>query len=59
MQGLLSKVMHRDTHNDELFGKKILELPPTHQQIEWLKFDEIERKLYDIFNNECIKRINK
>ncbi|KAF2482961.1 SNF2 family N-terminal domain-containing protein [Neohortaea acidophila] len=59
LAALLNKVMCRRTHQDTLFGARLLELPPPTEISAWLSFNDVERKIYQIVENRFIQRINR
>ena len=56
--GVISGLMIRRTHADSLFGAPIIKLPENHQTTINLKFNRVERYLYEIIRLRCIRAIN-
>ncbi|KAF2855647.1 hypothetical protein T440DRAFT_159458 [Plenodomus tracheiphilus IPT5] len=54
----LSQFMLRRTHEDEMFGTRILKLPQADQDTYWCEFNPVERCIYDIVQARFTKRIN-
>lgn len=50
--------MLRRTHMDKLFGRPILTLPPIELETIDIKFNKVERGIYNIVNERFIKRAN-
>ena len=56
---LLGRFMIRRTHADKVMGLPIVILPKASEQIRWVKFNDVERSIYEIVRSRMIKRINK
>jgi SNF2 family DNA or RNA helicase len=56
---LLNRFMIRRTHADKVMGAPIVILPRASEQIRWVKFNDVERSIYEIVRSRMIKRINK
>lgn len=50
--------LRRTKETKTMDGKKILALPPRHDQLRYLKFDEQEQAIYDKFFNESKAEFN-
>ena len=48
----------RRTHADTLMNAPLIKLPQNHERTVEVEFNDIERTVYEIFRNRCIKRIN-
>lgn len=42
-----------------MFGRPILKLPETREDIFWVRFNDLERAVYDTVRSRMIKRINR
>ena len=58
LHSFLDGVMIRRTHQDKLLGAPLLKLPKNTQQTIQLKFNSVERHIYEIVRLKCIKAIN-
>ncbi|KAF2103420.1 P-loop containing nucleoside triphosphate hydrolase protein [Rhizodiscina lignyota] len=58
LQQFLSKVLLRRTHTDRLFGRPLVKLPAASNKIHWIKFNDLERNVYEIVRRRMIQRIN-
>ena len=58
MHEFLRPIMMRRTHLEQIFGKPILKLPPSDQQITPVRFNDLERAIYQIVRARFIQRIN-
>ena len=54
----LRPFMLRRTHQDSMFGAKLLNLPPPHRNTMMLHFKSFERDLYKIVHDRFVHRIN-
>jgi len=59
LHAILNQIMLRRTHVDQLFGRPILKLPDARYDIFWVRFNELERAVYETVRSRMIKRINK
>lgn len=55
----LNQFMLRRTHEDEIFGARILKLPQANQSTYWCEFNSVERCIYDIVHQRFIERIKR
>ena len=55
---VLRMFMIRRTHAEKIFDRPVLKLPATSQRTTEVKFNDIERAIYDIVRKRFIKRIN-
>lgn len=46
---VISRSVHRLTHDDTLFGRTLLDLPPMEVKVVPVHFNKIERIMYDLF----------
>ena len=58
LHSFLDGVMIRRTHQDTLLGAPLIKLPKNTQQTVQLKFNSVERHIYEIVRLKCIKAIN-
>jgi hypothetical protein len=56
---LLGRFMIRRTRADKVMGMPLVVLPKASEQIRWVKFNDVERSIYEIVRSRMIKRINK
>lgn len=59
LHAVLNKIMLRRTHLDQLFGRPILKLPETREDVFWVRFNDLERAVYETVRSRMIKRINR
>jgi hypothetical protein len=59
LHAVLNKIMLRRTHVDQLFGHPILKLPDTREDVFWVRFNDLERVVYETVRSRMIKRINR
>lgn len=57
LRQMLGKMMIRRTHQDQLFGKPIIQLPPLKFETIHLEFSVVERALYKIVHDRFLHRI--
>lgn len=53
----LNSWMHRKTHKDTIFGKKLVDLPMMNQEVIELEFNAVERLVYNRFMERFKERI--
>lgn len=58
LNAFLRKLMVRRTHQDTLFGAKLLNLPKPHETTVRLEFNSIERSVYEVTKQRMISKIN-
>ena len=58
LHAFLKKVMIRRTHKDKLFGAPIVPMPRNTQVTDRIKFNLIERAIYEAFQSKYIEIIN-
>ena len=59
LHAVLNKIMLRRTHLDKIFGHPIIKLPDPRDDTFWVRFNDLERAVYDTVRSRMIKRINK
>lgn len=55
---MVSRFMIRRTHKDTMFGAPILKLPKASERIHWVKFNNLERGIYEIVHRRMVARVN-
>ena len=55
---MLSGVMIRRTHADQVLGAALITLPRNTEKTIILHFNRVERYIYEIIRARCIKMIN-
>lgn len=58
LNAFLRKLMVRRTHQDKMFGAKLLDIPKPHQKTVRLEFSPIERQIYEIVKTRMVSHIN-
>lgn len=58
LHSLLDGMMIRRTHQDTLLGAPLMKLPKNTQETLRLKFNKVERHIYETVRLKCIKAIN-
>lgn len=58
LNAFLRKLMVRRTHQDKMFGAKLLDIPKPHQKTVNLEFSPIERQIYEIVKARMVNHIN-
>ena len=58
LQAFLRIFMIRRTHAEKIFNRPVLKLPDTSQRTTEVKFNDVERAIYEIVRKRFIKRIN-
>lgn len=58
LHALLKQIMIRRCHKDKLFGAPIVSLPRNKQVTDVIKFNLVERAIYEAFQNRSIQIIN-
>ncbi|KIW01890.1 hypothetical protein, variant [Verruconis gallopava] len=56
---ILNRIMIRRTHRDKVLGKPIVTLPKATEQIRWVKFNALERTIYELVRSRMIKHVNQ
>lgn len=59
LHALLKQIMIRRTHKNMLFGAPIVSMPRNTQKTDVIKFNLVERAIYEAFKNQSIKTINR
>lgn len=54
----LDQMMIRRTHKDMLLGAPLVSLPKNNVDTIRLSFNEVERTVYELVRNRCVKAIN-
>ncbi len=58
LHSLLDGVMIRRTHQDTVLGAPLMKLPKNIQETVRLKFNHVERQIYETVRMKCIRSIN-
>ena len=58
LHSILDGMMIRRTHQDHILGAPLLKLPRNTQDTIRLKFNDVERHIYEIVKSKCIRAIN-
>ncbi|KAL1633803.1 hypothetical protein SLS56_002682 [Neofusicoccum ribis] len=55
---MVNRFMIRRTHKDTMFGAPILKLPKASERVHWVKFNDLERGIYEIVRRRMVARVN-
>ncbi|KAB2573725.1 SNF2-related protein [Lasiodiplodia theobromae] len=55
---MVNRFMIRRTHKDTMFGAPIVKLPKASDRIHWVKFNDLERAIYEIVRKRMVTRVN-
>lgn len=58
LQRFIGSILLRRTHADQLFGRPLVTLPEASQKIHWVRFNDLERNVYEVVRERMIYRIN-
>jgi SNF2 family DNA or RNA helicase len=58
LHSMLAGMMVRRTHSDTVLGAPLIKLPKNTQETIKLKFNKVERHIYELVRMRCVKAIN-
>ena len=58
LHSMLDGMMIRRTHQDMLLGAPLVKLPKNTQETIRLKFNKVERQVYEAIRMRCVRNIN-